>query len=87
MQIVMGAAISSFLHMQWGYTQPLLMMSIMQPMTVFENKAIAVHVRGKGGPEYERPWKAETAGNPLAQWAEKQKEAAEKQAEEDKKRD
>ena len=48
----------------------------MQPMQLFENKAIAVHMRGKTGAAYERPWKAENSSNPLAQWAEKKKAEA-----------
>ena len=55
----------------------------MQPMQLFENKAIAVHMRGKTGAAYERPWKAENSSNPLAQWAEKKK-AEHEQAEREK---
>ena len=50
-------------------------------MQLFENKAIAVHMRGKSGAAYARPWKAENASNPIAQWAERKKaEAAEAEA-------
>jgi len=73
MQFVMSAAISFFVHFQWGYTQPLVLMSVMQPMQLFDNPALAIHLRGKPG---ERPFKA-AAGNPLAQWAEKKKAEAE----------
>merc|ERR1719487_2880236 len=77
MQLVMSAAISFFVHFHWGYTQPLVIMSVMQPLQLMSNKAIEVHIRGKSGPGYERPWKADTSGNPLAQWAEKKKAEAE----------
>merc|ERR1719498_993357 len=32
MQLMMSAGIGSFLNFQWGYAQPLLIMSVMQPM-------------------------------------------------------
>ena len=73
----MSAGISFFLHAQFGYTQPLIVMGVMQPMQLFENKCMAVHLRGKSGPGYERPFAAATSGNPLAQWAEKKKAEAE----------
>ena len=77
MQAFMSAGISFCIHLKWGYTQPLIMMSFMQPMQLFENKAIQVLLRGKSGPGFERPWAAETGGNPLAEWAEKKKKEAE----------
>lgn len=76
MQFVMSAAISCFVHFNWHYTQPLILMSIMQPMQLFDNPAVGIHVRGKSGPGYERPFKSQNAGNPLAQWAEKKKAEA-----------
>ena len=78
MQFVMSGAISCFVHLQWGYTQPLVIMSIMQPLQLLDNKAVQVHLRGKSGPGYERPWKAAASGNPLAQWAENKKAEAER---------
>ena len=49
----------------------------LQPMQLLDNKAMAIHLRGKGGaPGYERPFKVE-ATNPLAAWAEKKKAEAE----------
>lgn len=80
MQFMMIAAVGTFLHLQWGYTQPLLLMCIMQPLQLWDNKALAVHLRGRSGPGYERPWKATHAGNPLAQWAEKKRAEAEEAA-------
>mmetsp|Transcript_4661 Transcript_4661/g.12413 ORF Transcript_4661/g.12413 Transcript_4661/m.12413 type:complete len:197 (+) Transcript_4661:103-693(+) len=74
-QLVMSSAISSFIHMYFGWTQPLLVMSVTQPLTVFDNNALKIHMFGA---QIERPWKAANADNPLAQWAErKQAEAAE----------
>ena len=60
--------------------QPLLMMCFMQPGTLYDNKALHIHLRGKSGPEYERPWAAAAADNPLAQWAERKKKEAEEAA-------
>lgn len=77
MQFVMSACIGCFMHFKFGYTQPLILMSIMQPMQLFDNKAIAIHLRGKSGPDYERPFKVEKSGNPLQDWAEKKKAEAE----------
>eukprot|EP00325_Prymnesiales_sp_UTEX-LB-985_P030824 CAMPEP_0174728336 /NCGR_PEP_ID=MMETSP1094-20130205/51536_1 /TAXON_ID=156173 /ORGANISM="Chrysochromulina brevifilum, Strain UTEX LB 985" /LENGTH=201 /DNA_ID=CAMNT_0015930231 /DNA_START=7 /DNA_END=612 /DNA_ORIENTATION=+ len=77
LQLVMSAAITCFIHVKWQYTQPLLMISIMQPMQLWDNPAMHIHLRGKSGPGYERPWKGANADNPLAQWAEKKKAEAE----------
>ena len=59
MQFVMSTGIGFLVHFKWGYTQPLILMSFMQPMQLFDNKALAVHLRGKSGPKYARPWKAD----------------------------
>ena len=76
--LFMSAAIGSFMFIQWGYTQPIVMMCVMQPLQLWDCKALHVHLRGKEGcAGYERPWKAANAGNPLAQWAEKKKEEQE----------
>ena len=84
MQFVFSVVIAGLVHLKWGYTQPLVIMSLMQPMQMFEHKAIAVHLRGMSGPGYERPWEA-AANNPLAAWAEKKRE--ESMAEDSKKKD
>ena len=49
---------------------------IVQPLTLWDNPAMHIYLRGKSGPGYERPWKSANADNPLAQWAEKKKEEA-----------
>ena len=83
--LFMSAAIGSFMFIQWGYTQPIVIMCIMQPMQLYENKAMQVHMLGRGGPEFARPW---AANNPMQQWLEKKKNDAEAaQRAEDKKRD
>jgi N-acetyl-anhydromuramyl-L-alanine amidase AmpD len=46
----------------------------MTPMQMLDDKAVAVHVRGKSGPGYERPWASAAAGNPLGAWAERMQE-------------
>lgn len=85
-QVLMSAGMSFFIHTMWGYTQPLVVMSVMQPMQLWDNKAIQVHLFGKSGPGFERPWAAPTAGNPLAEWAERKKAEAEQAQNESKKR-
>ena len=75
MQFVMTAAVSSFVHLKWGYTQPLVMLCIMLPLQIWDNKAVAHHMFGRDvGP---RPWASADANNPLAQWAERKKAEAE----------
>ena len=49
----------------------------MQPLQLWDNRAMHIHLRGKSGPGYERPWKAAAADNPLAQWAERKKAESE----------
>merc|ERR1712070_283961 len=71
MQLVMSAGIAIFVHYKWAYTQPLVMMGFMQPMNVLTNPAIRCHLFGKT--DIERPFKADNANNPLAQWAERKK--------------
>ena len=74
-QYVMTAAISSLMHFHWGYTQPLVMLSVMLPLQIWDNKAVKHHMFGQDvGP---RPWAAANADNPLAQWAERKKAEAE----------
>jgi len=80
-QFMMSCGISTFLHIQWGYTQPLLILCIMQPMTFWENPALQIHWRGKSGPGYERPF-AKPKGNPLQDWADKKKKEMEDAAKE-----
>ena len=85
LQLILGTAIATFVHLKWGYTQPLLLMSIMQPFQLYENKAVQIHMLGRSGEGFERPWAAANADNPLAQWAERKK--AEAEAEKAKKAD
>lgn len=87
MQFGMSVVIISVMHIKWAYTQPLLMVCIMQPLQIWDNKGMHVHLRGASGPGYERPWKKAAGGNPLQDWAEKKKtEMAEAEAEEKKKK-
>merc|ERR1719453_1587582 len=75
LQFVMTAGISTFMHLKWGYTQPLVMLCIMLPLQLWDNKAVALHVLGRDvGP---RPWATADANNPIAQWAERKKAEAE----------
>jgi len=86
MQLTMSACITTFIHLQWKYTQPLLMICLMQPMQLWDNPAMHIHLRGKSGEGYVRPWKKPQADNPLAAWAERKKEEAEKTAQEEEKK-
>jgi len=81
MQFVMGAAIGAFMFLGWGWTQPLLVMSVTQPLALLDNKALLIYMRGH---VYERPWAAANADNPLAQWAERKQAEAEASKLEDK---
>ena len=81
MQFMMSAAVSAFVHIKWEYTQPIVIMCIMLPLQIWDNKAVRLHMFGLDvGP---RPWAAANADNPLAQWAEKKK-AEHEQAEREK---
>jgi hypothetical protein len=87
--LLMSAAIGTFMYIQWGYVQPISIMCIMQPMQLYENKAIQVHMLGRTGPEYARPW---AANNPMQGFIERKKKEAEEaqhadQAKEAKKKD
>jgi len=74
MQWMMGAGMGTFVHLNWGWTQPLIVMAITQPLQLLDNKAVLIYLRGH---KYERPFPDARANNPLAQWAErKQAEAA-----------
>lgn len=46
----------------------------MQPMQLFDNNAIKIHLLGFKEESYPRPWASANANNPLAAWAEKKKE-------------
>lgn len=73
MQFGMSVIMILGLHFKLGYTQPLIMLCIMQPLQLWDSKPMQIHLRGVSGPAYERPWKAAASGNPLADWAEKKK--------------
>jgi len=81
MQFMMSVGITTFLHIKWAYTQPILILCLMQPMQFWSMQAFHIHLRGVPAEgAYARPWAKPDAGNPLAQWAEKKKqEAAEAQ--------
>ena len=71
MQYIMTAAIVTFMHLKWDYTQPLLICSVQLPLQLWDSKAVQVHIFGRDpGP---RPWAGANSNNPLAQWAERKK--------------
>lgn len=86
--LIMSAGMTSFMFYMWGYTQPLLMMSVVQPLQLFDNAAIKLHLFGADPAAHPRPWASANADNPIAKWAEKKKaEAAEREKEAEKKKD
>jgi len=70
MQLLVSAGIVWAVHAQWETQTPLLMISVVTPMQLWECKAIAIHLLGM---QYKRPWAAASPGNPLAAWAESQR--------------
>jgi hypothetical protein len=70
MQYVMGAIVAIVVYSVWGWTQPMMVMSVTQPMQLLDNKALLIYLRGH---TYERPW---AAADPLKQWAESRTEQA-----------
>jgi len=77
-QVGMGMCIVFAMHYYWQYTQPLLMSSVMQLSQLYDNKAVRIHLLGH---TIARPYAA--AKNPLQEWADKQKVAAENAAAEE----
>ena len=55
-----GVAMMGFLHLYMKYTNPLVLQSIMPLKNLYENKIIQIHVLGRSGPEYRRPFKTES---------------------------
>jgi len=53
-KLVMSAAISSFIHLKWGYVHPVLMQSIMVPLAWKDSKILALYILGQSVPP--RPW-------------------------------
>mmetsp|Transcript_25821 Transcript_25821/g.63876 ORF Transcript_25821/g.63876 Transcript_25821/m.63876 type:complete len:175 (+) Transcript_25821:1-525(+) len=81
MQFMLSVGIVAFLHIKWGYTQPILVMSLMQPMQFWGMQAFHIHLRGvEAVGQYARPWAKADSGNPLAQWADRKKREAEEAA-------
>jgi hypothetical protein len=70
MQYVMGAVVAIVIYSVWGWTQPMMVLSVSQPMQLLDNKALLIYLRGH---TYERPW---AAADPLKQWMESQPEQA-----------
>jgi len=53
-KLVMSAAISSFIHLKWGYVHPVLMQSILVPLSLKDSKILALYIFGQSMPP--RPW-------------------------------
>lgn len=70
MQVLISGIVVWFVHTKWETQMPLLMMSMVIPLQLWDCKALAIHVLGM---PHKRPWGNSGAGNPLAKWAQKQK--------------
>lgn len=56
---LMGVGMMAFMHLYMGYTNPLLVQSILPVKSVFEANLTKVHMLGKPAVgELKRPWKA-----------------------------
>lgn len=56
--VYQGVAMMAFMHLYMKYTNPLVLQSIMPLKSAFENKMIQIHMLGRTGPDYVRPFKA-----------------------------
>ncbi|KAF0689776.1 Aste57867_18795 [Aphanomyces stellatus] len=61
-QTAIGACISSFIHIQFGVNQVVVIQSVMGPLNLFDNAILKKHVFGIGGPRY---WDEKLEGEPL----------------------
>ena len=58
-QQLIGLAIMAVMHLKFGYTQPLLIQSILPLKNIFDNPIIQLHVLGKPAVgDLKRPFKA-----------------------------
>jgi hypothetical protein len=57
-----GAAISAAIHYKWGYIHPVLMQSILIPLSLKDSKILGLYVLGLAMPP--RPWIVKQS-NPL----------------------
>lgn len=56
---LIGLAIMGVMHLKFGYTQPLLIQSIMPLKSLFDNPIVKIHILGKEATgDLERPFKA-----------------------------
>lgn len=62
-QLGMSMAIIGFLHLNWGYTQPLFIQSFMGPINLFKHALVKIYLLGETGNIENRPFEEP---NPLA---------------------
>lgn len=61
--LLVGFVITTWTHSKWGYIQPLLFQSIMQPLNLATHAIFRIHVLGHGDQDdLKRPWKDDKPG-------------------------
>jgi len=58
-QVLMGAAVVTFIHYKWGMFQPLFIQAVMTPMQLWKNPLFKIFVMGERGAIESRPFKEE----------------------------
>ncbi|RHY30635.1 hypothetical protein DYB32_007378 [Aphanomyces invadans] len=61
-QTLIGACISSFIHIQFGVNQVVVIQSVMVPLNLYDNALLKKHIFGIGGPRY---WDEKLEGESL----------------------
>ncbi|RHY08685.1 hypothetical protein DYB37_002910 [Aphanomyces astaci] len=61
-QTLIGAVISSFVHIQFGVNQVVVIQSVMVPLNLYDNALLKKHIFGLGGPRY---WDEKLEGESL----------------------
>eukprot|EP00854_Cymbomonas_tetramitiformis_P019482 gene19482-23292_t len=62
--LLVGFVITTWTHSKWGYIQPLLFQSIMQPLNLATHAIFRIHVLGQADQQgdLKRPWKDDKPG-------------------------
>lgn len=81
-QVLIGVLITSGIHYKWGYLQPLLLQSLLNPTNLVSSPLFQIYFLGhEASGKLQRPFKAE---NPLGNLMEQYKEVQGKVSEEPK---
>jgi len=62
-QVLFGAAMVTFIHVNWGIIQPLVIQTVMTPMQLYKLPLFQIFIMGETGEITKRPFKED---NPLA---------------------